>query len=151
MSSHLYLMRRSNLCPAMCECDTHTQTSTEKLCCFSPESTQQHIHYYTNHRSTYSAYTHAALYVHTTSHTYDRPRQSLIPFMAAPELGFKYIFHATLPPMAANEGKKGGRLRDEARQQTADSFLCRLHVCLYIPFTSSVLSVPLLSLSPCFL
>lgn len=66
-------------------------------------------------------YTHSRVaYTHTCTQTQTRgPRQSLILFMAAPELGFKYIFHATLPPMAANEEKNRGdgrRQIDEARQ-----------------------------------
>ena len=62
---------------------------------------------------------HTVVPVHTYgSHTYMTDPDSLLLFMAAPELAFKYIFHATLPPMAANEEKKGGRrgLRNEAGQ-----------------------------------
>ena len=80
--------------------------------------------------------THAALYVHAASHTYDRRRQSLIPFMAAPELGFKYIFHATLPPMAANEEKKGGRLGETKRGSKLQTLLSLPAACLPLPLLS---------------
>lgn len=129
MSSHLYLTRRSYLCTAMCECEvvgavtlslspTHKH-SYKTVPFLTSESTLQQIHYHTDliQKLTNKSQTLQRLrvdiartqhYVYTHgSHSYGRPRQSLTLFMATPELGFKYIFHATLPPMAANEEKKG--------------------------------------------
>lgn len=81
------------------------------------------------------------LCVQTGSHTYDRSRQSLTLFMAAPEWGFKYIFHATLPPMAANEEKKGGgsEMMRGSEMQTPFPASC---------MSSSSSPLPLLSFPP---
>lgn len=62
-------------------------------------------------------HTHMLVHTHTQyfmcthrAHTHMTDPDNLLLFMAAPQLGFKYIFHATLPspPMAANEEKKKG-------------------------------------------
>lgn len=46
---------------------------------------------------------------YTKAHTdTEKPRLSSTLFMVSPEFGLKYIFHATLPPMAEDEGEKQG-------------------------------------------
>ena len=91
---------------------------------FTSELTQQHIHDHTdliqnlrtNHKAVWCIDTHT--HTHTqyfmcthTAHTHMTDPDNLLLFMAAPQLSFKYIFHATLPPPHGSKrgGEKGGR------------------------------------------